>query len=105
MLDEGPTNDISVGGVEQKFSINFSKAKRKFRSSLHCNDVKSYFSLAEKRIYKFKADNKNANSPTQFFFAELYIKNLIKMNLNNYFLKKMCTIFQSITVLLINQKF
>ena len=74
MLGEGPTNDISVGGVEQKFSINFSKAKRKFRSGLHCNDVKSYFLLAEKRIYKFKADNKIANSPTQFFLGIIYEK-------------------------------
>ena len=37
LLGEGPTDDINrrVSAVEQKFVINFSKAKTKFSLSLH----------------------------------------------------------------------
>ena len=37
MFDEGPTESIndSIGAAEQKFSINFTKAKTKFCLILH----------------------------------------------------------------------
>ena len=34
--------------------------------SLHCNADNSYLFFIEKEIFKFKADNKNVNCPTQF---------------------------------------
>ena len=44
VLGEGPTNDIngSFGAAEQKFNINFSKAKKTFSMSLHYNHDNSY---------------------------------------------------------------
>ena len=34
--------------------------------SLHCNDDKSYLFVNRKKIYKFKANSKNFNFPSQF---------------------------------------
>ena len=48
VLGEGPTDDISVGAAEQKFSINFSKAKAKCCMSLHCNGYHSYLFINRK---------------------------------------------------------
>ena len=68
VLIGGSTDDIndSVGAAEQKFSINFSKARTKFCLSLHYNHDNSYLFVNRKEIYKFKADDKNVNFPTQF---------------------------------------
>ena len=62
MLGEGPTYGING----KKFSINFTKAKRKFCLSLHYNDDNSYLLVDEKEVFKFKADNKNINFLTRF---------------------------------------
>ena len=53
--------------VHQKetFSINFSKANKKFSLILNDNADDSYQFLNGKEIFKFKADNKNVNFPTQ----------------------------------------
>ena len=39
--------------------------------SLHDNDDNSYLFVNGKEIYKFKADNKNVNFPTQFCLASI----------------------------------
>ena len=51
---------------KKKFSINFTKANRKFCLSLHYNADNSYLFVNGKDIFKFKADYKNVNFPTQF---------------------------------------
>ena len=57
----------SFGSPEKKFSINFSKSNTKFCLNLHYNADNSY--LFE--IFKFKADSKNVNFPTQFFLESI----------------------------------
>ena len=66
MLGEGPTYGINgrFGSPEKKFSINFRKANTKFYLSLLYNADNSYLFVNRKEIFKFKADNKNANFPT-----------------------------------------
>ena len=68
MLGEGSTFGIngSFESPEKKFRINFSKANTKFCLSLHYNADDSYLFVNGKEIFKFKADNKNVNFPTQF---------------------------------------
>ena len=39
---------------------------------LHYNADNSYFFVNEKVIFKFKADNKNVNFPTQFCLGSIY---------------------------------
>ena len=53
------------------FSINFSKANTKFCLSLHHNADKNYLFVNGKEIFKFKADNKNVNFPTQFCLGSI----------------------------------
>ena len=38
----------------------------KFCLSLHCNADNSYLFINRQEIFKFKADNKNVNFPTQY---------------------------------------
>ena len=73
MLGEGPTYGIngSFGAPEKKFSINVSKAKPKFCLSLHYKHDNSYLFVNGKEIYKFKADRKNVNFPTQFCLGSI----------------------------------
>ena len=56
VLCEGPTDDInnSIATAKKKFSINFSKAKRKFCLSLHYNGDNSYLHVYKSEICKFK---------------------------------------------------
>ena len=61
----------SVGATEKNFSNNFSKAKTKFCLNLHYNHDNSYLFVNGKEIYKFKADNKNVNFPTQFCLGNI----------------------------------
>ena len=68
ILGEGDTFDIngSIGASEKKINIIFSKAKAKFCLSLHCNSDNNYLFVNRKEIYKFKANEKNVNFPSQF---------------------------------------
>ena len=68
ILGEGPTcgNNGSFRLPKKKFSINFTKANTKFCLSLYYNADYSYLFVTGKEIFKFKADNKNVNFPTQF---------------------------------------
>ena len=52
-------------------SINLSKANTKFCLSLHYNDDNSYLFVNGKEIYKFKTNNKNVNSQTQFCLGSI----------------------------------
>ena len=48
------------------FSINFTTANTKFCLNLHYKVDNSYFFINGNKIFKFKADNKIVNFPTQF---------------------------------------
>ena len=73
MLGEGWTYGInrSFGSLEKKFSINFSKANTRFCLSLYYNVDNSYLFVNGKEIFKFKADNRNINFPTQFCLGSI----------------------------------
>ena len=73
MLGEGPTFGINgrFGSPEKKFGIDFGKANTKFCLSLHYNADNSSLFVNGKQIFKFKADNKNVNFPTQFCLASI----------------------------------
>ena len=68
MLGEGPNLGINgkFGGPEKKFSIDFTKANKKFGLCLYYNADNSYLFVNGKEIFKLKADNKNVNFPTRF---------------------------------------
>ena len=83
------------------FSINFSKAKTKVCLSVHYNHDNSYLFPNGKEILKFKANTKMLFSQLNFVH-EAYLIDLVLLSLERYFLKKMCMIFYSITMLLIN---
>ena len=67
---------------EKRFNINFSKTNTKFGLGLHCNADISYF-VNGKEIFKFKADNKKVNFPTQFCL-EVYLMDLVLLSLEKY---------------------
>ena len=73
ILGKGPTFGIngSFESKETKFSINFSKANRKYYLSLHYNGVNSYLFVNRKEIFEFQANNKNVNFPTQFCLGSM----------------------------------
>ena len=66
MLGEEPTYGINgrFGTPEKKFSATFTKTRATFYLSLDYNYDNGYF-FNGKEMYKFKADNKNVNFPTQ----------------------------------------
>ena len=53
------------------FKINVTKANTKFCLSLHYNVDNSYLFVNGKEIFKFQADNKNVNFPTQFCLGSI----------------------------------
>ena len=53
------------------FSINFIKANTNFCLILHYNADNSYLFLNGKEIFKFKADIKKVNFPTQFCLGSI----------------------------------
>ena len=73
VLGEGDSFGIngSFGAPEKKFSINFSKANTKVCLSWHHDTDNSYLFVKRKEIFKFKADNKHVNFPTQFCLESL----------------------------------
>ena len=68
ILSEFPTYGIngSFESPAKKVSTNFTWANTKFCLSLHCNAYNSYLFINRQEIFKFKADNKNVNFPTQY---------------------------------------
>ena len=68
VIEEGATYGIngSYGSPEKKISINFSRKNTEFCVSLDYNADNSYLFVNGKEIFKFEADNKNVNFPTQF---------------------------------------
>ena len=87
MLGKGPTFGINrnFGAPEETFDITFSKPNTKFCLSLHCNSHNSYLFVNGKEIFKFKADNKNVNSPTQLnFVLEVFLMDLVLLSLEKY---------------------
>ena len=73
---------------------------------MHYNANNSYLRVNEKEIFKFKADNENVIFPISFVLEIylMYLMDLEPMSLEKYLLisLKMCMIFCSITILLIN---
>ena len=103
ILSEGPIFGIneSFGSPEKSFSINFSKANKAFCLSLLYNADNTYNNTDNlfvngKWIFKFTADSKNVNFPTQFCLGN-YLMDLVLLSLEKYFFMEMCVIFQSIT--------
>ena len=87
-----------------------SPANTKFCLGLHYNVDNSYFFVNGKKMFKFKADNKNVNFPTHFCLGSISngfssIESR-EVSLNFHFEISICKIpimiFQSITILLIN---
>ena len=103
MLREGDTSGIngSFGTPEKKFSINYSKAKTKFRLSLHYNSGNSYLFVKGKKFISLKQITKISTLQMNFVL-EAYLINLTISRQKKYLEKKMCMIFQSIKMLLIN---
>ena len=75
--------------------------KTPFCLSLPYNGDNGSLFVTEKESYKFKAPNKLPIFQFSFGYVS-YLKNLVLLNLEKYLLKKMYSIFQSITMLLIN---
>ena len=73
--------------------------------SLHYNGANSYLFVNGKKIYKFKANNRDANFSIQLCPGSMSNEFNILMILKKYLLKEMCMVFQSITMLLINLKY
>ena len=70
MLGKGLAFRINgnFGSPEKHVSINFGKSNTKFCLSLHYNADNNYLFGNSEKIFKIKADNKNANLPAQFCF-------------------------------------
>ena len=75
VLGESPTYGIygSFGSPEEKLSINVSKENTKFCLSLNYNVDNSYLFDNGKKIFNFRANNKNDNFPTQFCLGSISI--------------------------------
>ena len=73
-LSEGPIFGIngSFGLPERKYSISFTKGDTKFCLSLQYNADNSYLFVNGKEIFRFNANNKNVNFPTQFCLGSIY---------------------------------
>ena len=81
VLGEGPTFWIngSFGSPEEKCSIHFRKAKPKFFLTLKCNADNKYLFVNGNEIFKFKADNKNVNFPSQFCLRNILSHMLVSL--------------------------
>ena len=65
MLGEEKSDDMAALPQQWKSSA-FSKVRTRFCFSLHYNSDNNYFFVNGKEIFKFKANCKNADFPTQF---------------------------------------
>ena len=68
MLSEGPADDFndSIGAAEKNVSINLTKAKTKFCSSLHCNADNNYLFVNTKKSISLKQTRKMLTFPLSF---------------------------------------
>ena len=59
VLGEGPTQGLDNTAItaDAKYSINFSRSKRKFCLSLHYDRSNSFLFVNATKIYQFKAKN------------------------------------------------
>ena len=73
ILGKGPSFGIygTFGSPEKKFSNNFTEANTKSCLSLQYNVDNSYLFVNGKEIFKFDADIKNVNFPTQFCLGSI----------------------------------
>ena len=67
MLGEEPIHHIKIASVLQnkRLVLTLIKQKKNFLI-LHYNGDNSFLLVNRKDVYKFKANNKNANFPTEF---------------------------------------
>ena len=70
ILGEGPTYGINGCFGAPDFT-NFTKVNTKFCLSLHYNADNSYLFVNGMEIFKFKADSKNVNIPTQYCLGSI----------------------------------
>ena len=56
---------------QRKILVSILLKEKKFCFSLHYNADSSYLFVNGKEIFKFKADNKNVNFPTQFCLGSI----------------------------------
>ena len=73
VLSERPNYGVngSFGASEKIFSINVSKGITNFFLKLHYNGVINYFFVNGILIFKFKANNRNINFPTQICLGSI----------------------------------
>ena len=90
VLGEGLTYSINgnFSSPEKRFSINFSKPWTKLCLSLYYNHDNSYLFVDGKEMFKFKANNKNVNFPTQLCLESIsnafVATNSLKGNVYNF---------------------
>ena len=68
---------------QKKFGINFSEANTNFCLSLYYNGDNIYLFVNEKETFRFKADNKSVNFPTQFRLG-IYLMDFVLPSLEKY---------------------
>ena len=61
----------SFGSPEKKFNIQFNKTNTNYCLNLHYKADNIYLFVNRKKIFKFKADNKIKNFPTQFCLGSI----------------------------------
>ena len=67
MLGEEPIHHIKIASVLQNKRLVLTLIKqKKIFLILHYNGDNSFLLVNRKDVYKFKANNKNANFPTEF---------------------------------------
>ena len=71
ILGEVPTYGINGSLMHQKKKLILTSVTttQKFCLSLHYSGDNSYLFVKRKEIFKFKADNRNVNFPTQFWLG------------------------------------
>ena len=82
VLGEDPTFGINgnFGSPDKKFSINFSKANKKFSLSLHFIADNNYFLLMEKQSLSLKSTTKMLTFQLNFVL-EVYLTDLVLASL------------------------
>ena len=89
ILGEGPTQGLhdTTLTAEKKYSINFTKSKKKFCLSLHYNGAKSYLFVNGVEIHKFKAKDSEINTVPLCLgniLKDVSVNNMKKTGMNGY---------------------